>query len=220
MLSKIKEVDKTLLFFIICICLFGLIMVYSASYPLSSVKYDVSTYFFHRQWISFLIGLFAMSVGFFLPYKLYRQWNPLLVIGSILVLILVLTPWFGESRNNSQRWLELGPVTLQPAEFVKFTMVVYFASVYGKNKNCLLVLKRKFSPALAARYGIRAHTHAAGLGDCYFHRDSLFLYPALCRHQTASSARNSYGRYWRCHLFSGICTLPVGTCLILPGPIQ
>ncbi|MFP7170925.1 putative lipid II flippase FtsW [Terribacillus halophilus] len=147
-LSKIKEVDKTLLFFIICICLFGLIMVYSASYPLSSVKYDVSTYFSHRQWISFLIGLFAMSVGFFLPYKLYRQWNPLLVIGSILVLILVLTPWFGESRNNSQRWLELGPVTLQPAEFVKFTMVVYFASVYGKKQKLLTSFKEEVLPPL------------------------------------------------------------------------
>ncbi|MFS0559348.1 putative lipid II flippase FtsW [Terribacillus sp. 179-K 1B1 HS] len=148
MLSKIRELDKTLLFFIICICLFGLIMVYSASYPLSSVKYDVSTYFFHRQWISFLIGLFAMSGGFFLPYKLYRRWSPLLVIGSMLVLTLVLTPWFGEERNNSQRWLQVGPIVLQPAEFVKFTMVVYFASVYGKKQKILTSFKDEVLPPL------------------------------------------------------------------------
>lgn len=148
MLSKIKELDKTLLFLVICICLFGLIMVYSASYPLGSIKYNASNFFFHRQWISFLIGIVAMTMGFFLPYKLYQKWSPLLVIGSIILLILVLTPWFGEVRNNSQRWLQLGPFVLQPAEFVKFTMVVYFASVCGKKHKALTSFRKELLPPL------------------------------------------------------------------------
>ncbi|WP_366248198.1 putative lipid II flippase FtsW [Terribacillus aidingensis] len=148
MLSKLKELDKTLLFLITSISLFGLIMVYSASYSLGSIKYNVSNFFFHRQWISFLIGIFAMAIGFFLPYKLYQKWIPLLIIGSRLLLILVLTPWFGEVRNNSQRWLQIGSLVLQPAEFVKFTMVVYFASVYGKKEKTLTNFSKELLPPL------------------------------------------------------------------------
>jgi cell division protein FtsW len=147
-LEKVKNIDKTYLFFIICICVFGLIMVYSASYPLGSAKYNVSSYFFHKQRMSLFIGLFAMTIGFFLPYNLYRKWSPFLVLGSILMLLLVLTPWFGEMRNNSQRWLQIGPIVLQPAEFVKLTIVIYFASIFGKKGKTLSSFKNDVLPPL------------------------------------------------------------------------
>ncbi|SNZ02870.1 cell division-specific peptidoglycan biosynthesis regulator FtsW [Terribacillus aidingensis] len=148
MLGKVKKIDKTYLFFILCICLFGLIMVYSASYPLGSAKYNDSSYFFHNQRMSLFIGLFAMTIGFFLPYSLYRKWSPVLVLGSILMLILVLTPWFGEMRNSSQRWLQIGPIVLQPAEFVKLTIVIYFASIFGKRGKTLSNFNKDVLPPL------------------------------------------------------------------------
>ncbi len=148
MLEKVKNIDKTYLFFIICICVFGLIMVYSASYPLASAKYNASSYFFHKQRMSLIIGLFAMTIGFFLPYNLYRKWSPVLVLGSVLMLILVLTPWFGEMRNSSQRWLQIGPIVLQPAELVKLTIVIYFASIFGKRGKTLSSFKKDVLPPL------------------------------------------------------------------------
>ena len=54
---------------------------------------------------------------------------------ALLLLILVLVPGVGRAVNGSQRWLPLGPLTLQPSEFAKLALVVYLAGYMARREQ-------------------------------------------------------------------------------------
>ncbi|OUZ09848.1 putative lipid II flippase FtsW [Bacillus pumilus] len=147
-LSHLKRVDLVLVGTIAFLCLFGLLMVYSASYPLGEVKYEKGSYFFIKQWQWLLIGGFFFFIAALFPYQIYRKWIKWLVMLSLLCLILVLLPGIGVVKNNSQRWIQLGSLMLQPSEAVKLVMVIYFAYVYAKKQAYITSFKRGVMPPL------------------------------------------------------------------------
>jgi cell division protein FtsW len=61
-------------------------------------------------------------------YKFWRKFSFLIFIGSILLTAAVFIPHFGWSHGGAQRWIQLGPVSFQPVEFLKFGFVIYFAA--------------------------------------------------------------------------------------------
>ncbi len=76
------------------------------------------------------IGIIGALVLYHIDYKIYRKpivlWT---LVGIILLsLLLVLVPGIGKSVKGSQRWIGLGPVNLQPVEFVKVLIVVLFSA--------------------------------------------------------------------------------------------
>ncbi|MBT2655843.1 putative lipid II flippase FtsW [Bacillus sp. ISL-18] len=136
-IERIRKTDYLLVLTIICICFFGMLMVYSASYPYAAMNYDDPKYFFHKQFHSLCIGLVLMAITSVIPYRLYGRLSPILVVLSILALLMVLTPGVGVERNNSQRWLSAGPLIVQPTEAVKLAMIIYFAYIYSKKQDYL-----------------------------------------------------------------------------------
>lgn len=148
LLSHFKKVDRVLAGTIVFLCLFGLLMVYSASYPLGEVKYEKGSYFFIKQWQWLLIGGFFFFIAALFPYQIYRKWMKWLVMLSLLCLILVLIPGIGVVKNNSQRWIHLGSLMLQPSEAVKLVMVIYFAYVYAKKQAYITSFKKGVLPPL------------------------------------------------------------------------
>ena len=144
----IKHIDYWLVAVILALSLFGLVMVYSASYPLAMLHYDNDKHFLNRQWISLLIGLVMFTLAAIFPYQKLRVLTPALIIGSIFLLVLVLVPGIGVERNFSQRWLSIGPFMFQPSEAVKLTMILYFAHVYAKKQNYIDDFKNGVLPPL------------------------------------------------------------------------
>ena len=117
----------------------GLIMVFSASY--ASAYYDSSLavrnnplHYIQRQAIFALMGLAIMYGVSRFNYQHLRVLSLPMLLGSILLLILVLTP-LGVNINGAQRWLNLfivaGP-TYQPSEIAKVTIILYFAARLSK----------------------------------------------------------------------------------------
>ncbi|WP_301108219.1 putative lipid II flippase FtsW [Sporosarcina sp.] len=113
----------------------GLIFVQSAGSYWGEVHYQDSSPFFVKQGV-----YMAISLG--VAYALYR--SPLtsrprfwtyFYIGSILALIAVLIPGIGVVRNGSQSWIALGPISLQPAEFVKVALLGKLASSMKKDSR-------------------------------------------------------------------------------------
>lgn len=106
----------------------GIMMLSSASSDLGQIKFGDSYYYLKHQ---IFYGLSLGILGFFLASRFYyRRWEKLsvwLLAGTILLLILVFTP-LGFSAGGSKRWLALGPLTVQPAELLKFTFIVYLAA--------------------------------------------------------------------------------------------
>ncbi|MCY8266967.1 putative lipid II flippase FtsW [Bacillus haynesii] len=147
-LSHLKKLDYVLIASVLFLSTFGLLMVYSAGYPLGYMKYHDGSYFFMKQLQWLLIGLTFFSAVVFFPYKAYSKLIRFLVKLSFLLLILVLLPGIGMEKNNSQRWIQLGSLIIQPSEAVKLVMVIYFAYVYAKKQRYIADFGKGVMPPL------------------------------------------------------------------------
>ncbi len=146
--NKFRKIDYSLLISILLLAGFGVIMVYSASYPISYVHYGDANYFFSRQIQWLLIGLFFFSIAAILPYRLYGKLSPAFIFMSILLLIIILMPGIGVERNNSQRWIQLGGFVFQPTEPIKLFMIIYFAYFYSQKQAYINQFKKGVLPPL------------------------------------------------------------------------
>ena len=72
--------------------------------------------------ITLMMGMAMVPIWF---------WRNLAVVGYLLALaLLLLVEFIGVERNGSQRWLDLGPIDLQPSELMKIALVVLLAAYY------------------------------------------------------------------------------------------
>lgn len=130
---KIKNIK--IVIYMLVLCLFGLLMIYSASHYSALSRYGDSFYFVKKQLFGFLIGFAIFIFACFFDYhKLYkiRWW----IIGaSILLLVLVFIPFIGISSNGARRWVGIGPISIQSSEIAKFGFVIFSASYMSKNYN-------------------------------------------------------------------------------------
>lgn len=132
-----NKMDRVVLISVVVLILFGLIMVYgvSASEGLRDYK---DTYYYIRQQILWVILGFG-SMLFFANFN-YRRFKtistPLFFISAAL-LLMVLIPGLGISGGGAHRWLRIGFLTIQPAEIIKLTGVLYLATIFEKKVKTL-----------------------------------------------------------------------------------
>lgn len=120
-------VDKQLLataLFLLCL---GLVMVGSASTSIAEKNLNDAFYFFWRQFGYALVGLLSAALVLRISMEFWERAGIYLMLLSILLLLLVFMPGLGREVNGSQRWIMLGPVSVQVSEFVKLFVVVYLA---------------------------------------------------------------------------------------------
>ncbi|MEW6448395.1 MAG: stage V sporulation protein E [Bacillota bacterium] len=122
-----KPPDFILFLSVMVLLTIGVVMVSSASQYEALVRYHDTFYFFKRQLLYAVLGLFGMFCMLNYDYKNFRRWAFALLVISFLLLGLVLIPGVGHSSHGAQRWINLGPVTVQPSEIVKFGIVVFTA---------------------------------------------------------------------------------------------
>ncbi len=67
-------------------------------------------------------------------YKHFQKLTPLIVLVSFILLFLVLIIGTGREDVGADRWIRVGPVGLQPSEFVKLGLIVYLAHVYSRKQ--------------------------------------------------------------------------------------
>ena len=136
-MNYLKKIDYLLVLAVVFLCLFGLIMVFSASYPLAILDFNPPRYFFTKQLQFFGIGLVLFALTCIFPFRVYGKMSPIFVVLSIILLVAVLIPGIGVERNYSQRWLRIGSFILQPTEAVKLAMIIYFAYIYAKKQESI-----------------------------------------------------------------------------------
>src|SRR5699024_9552525 len=140
--------DYGLIAAILSLSVFGTIMVYSSRYTLSTLEFDHGHYYFMRQIIFLILGLFVFTVMSFISLKALGKLRHLLVFISIVLLVLVLIPGIGVVRNEAQRWLGIGPFIFQPSEIIKVFMIIYFSYVYAKKQPYIESFKKGVLPPL------------------------------------------------------------------------
>ena len=132
-----KGIDKVLLIAVILISVFGLVMIYSASFVWADYKFNDPYKFIKMQGVFFIIGLILLYFLSKIDYHLYyKHANKILIICGIL-LILVLIPGIGSVRNGSRSWFGIGSLGIQPSEFAKIGLIIYVAK-YLTNNNRIM----------------------------------------------------------------------------------
>ena len=127
-----KNIDYPLLIVVGILVIFGLIMVYDASVIQALKDFKDGTYYIRQQLIWVLIGLFSMFFFSSFDYKKFKSLAFPMLGFSLILLLAVFIPGLGVSGGGAHRWLRLGPLTLQPAEIIKLTSVIFLASIFEK----------------------------------------------------------------------------------------
>lgn len=128
-----NPVDFTLVITILLLLSLGLVMVLSASSPTSLQKYDNSYYLFLRQLFFALIGLAGMYFVSRIDYRIFQKFYKQAWWLSVILLLAVLV--IGDDSHGAKRWIDLGFTTVQPSEFVKFFMIIFYAGILVKDRD-------------------------------------------------------------------------------------
>lgn len=124
--------DLPLLVTVILLSLYGTVMVASAGYSFAELRYADAFYFIKRQAVWLSIGFLAMWCGAHTSIELVKKFSPA-AYGATLAL-LVLTLAIGMVGNGAQRWIAIGPVTIQPSEIAKLTVVLMLSRYFSDNE--------------------------------------------------------------------------------------
>ena len=131
--KAVKKQDYTLLIIVLFLVGFGLVTLYSTSAWNGQVKFDDAAYYFKKQLFATILGVAAMYMISCMDYHIFIK---LAIPGYIVSLALsgaVLL--VGDSYNGSKRWLSLGPLSFQPAEFAKLAVILFLAYMISSQKK-------------------------------------------------------------------------------------
>lgn len=129
------RLNHYLLSFVIVIALFGWIMVTTSSmtfaYDFYGSAYQVSI----KQFIHIILMFLMITLFGMIPIEKIKRSVPWLLLLSLTMLGLLYIPILGKQVNGSTRWLNLGPVSFEVSELVKWVMILYFAQYLDKQEN-------------------------------------------------------------------------------------
>jgi cell division protein FtsW len=116
----------------------GVTMVLSAG-SISSVVGWKGDAFHYGKWqtVYAVVGTAALFLAWRLPHTVWQRLAAPAVLAVIPLMVLALRPSSGTALYGASRWIDIGPVTVQPSEFMKFALVAFTAAVLTKKWNKL-----------------------------------------------------------------------------------
>lgn len=122
----IQNFDWGLLGITLLLAVFGFLTLYSAT---AMVSNDSHRLVYIKQIIWCCGGFVIMAMAFMINYKLLDRWSDIVYLLCILLLLGTLV--FGKFVAGSRRWLVLGPLSIQPSELAKITIIIVLAKYYS-----------------------------------------------------------------------------------------
>ncbi|MCK5912313.1 MAG: putative lipid II flippase FtsW [Desulfuromusa sp.] len=141
-----RNVDTTLLLLTVSLTCIGVVMVYSSSAIMAADKFHDGFYFLKRQLAYTVIGFVLMAVATYFNYQNWRKLAVISLLASIALLAMLFIPGFGVRVGGAMRWLRLPGLTIQPAELVKLTLVLYLAHSLTRKKEKVRSLLKGYLP--------------------------------------------------------------------------
>lgn len=126
---KPSKPDYYLLSFFAALVVVGLIALASASMVKSQEMFGQPYYFLKRQLLFCLAaGVPLAFFGYAVNYKFWRKVSIFAYAATIIFLLLIFLPGLGIVSGGAMRWLHLGPISFQPSEFAKLSLIIYLAA--------------------------------------------------------------------------------------------
>src|SRR3989344_2912056 len=115
---------------------FGLIVLFSTSVPLSQQNFGESYYYFKHQIIYGLgVGILLFFIFRTIGYRRLRIFALPFFVVSLGLLALVFIPQLSYSAGGARSWLAIGGFSFQPSELAKLALILYLAFWLDKNKQ-------------------------------------------------------------------------------------
>ncbi|WP_134439285.1 FtsW/RodA/SpoVE family cell cycle protein [Methylacidiphilum caldifontis] len=126
--------DWFLFLIVLALSLFGIAVVYSATYSSSSAEFRNAPF---SQFLWLLIGLVIFFIVSFLDYHFIVKWSWIFFLLTIPPLILVLL--IGQTVNGAKSWLRFGGFGIEPAELSKLAFILFGSFWIDRFKNRQLI---------------------------------------------------------------------------------
>ena len=154
MVEKSKNPDYILMATTILLLIFGIIVLASASTPISQSKFGSSYYLLRHQLLIALVpGILVMILLFKIPLNFFKKKASLFLLINLILMMLVFLPQIGMKVGKAARWISIGSLSFQPSEILKLVFVLYLASwLETRNKKTSLssTFRKNFSENLIA----------------------------------------------------------------------
>lgn len=141
---------------VLVLMLVGLLMSFSASIVDAAQDGDAFATF-RRQALWAAIGLPLLAIVASIDHRVWRQLAWPMLIVSLLGLVVVLVPGIGVEEYGSRRWIDIGPLVVQPSEGVKLALLLWIADVLERkrpNDGSLQRTEHLLVPALPAFFAV------------------------------------------------------------------
>ncbi len=135
MSSQNMQSDRPLLIAVIFLVVIGVMAIFSASAPKCIEMGLNPARFLVQQIFGIIVGVVGLRFLSNFHYKKLAQYTP--AIAWTVVGMLLLVKFAGVTVNGAQRWINIGPMSLQPSEFAKPAVVLLLAGVFSKDVNLL-----------------------------------------------------------------------------------
>jgi cell division protein FtsW len=110
----------------------GLIILFSASYPVADVRQGDGLYYFKRQILWAIASLILFNIIVNLPLRKILGVSHWFLIFFLMLIFMTLIPGLGKKAFDAARWIAIGPIPLQPSELIKPFLVLQSATLFGQ----------------------------------------------------------------------------------------
>lgn len=130
----IKHFDYSLLFAVLCLCSFGLLIIYSTTH-MESMNEENSIFLVKRQIFFIILGLALCLLIALIDYHEVEKIAILIYFLAIIALTYVIL--FGKIAGGSRRWIVIAGFDFQPAEFAKIALICFLADFLSRKRDQL-----------------------------------------------------------------------------------
>ena len=132
--APIRHLDPTLLLVTLMLAAYGAVMVFAATVHRQEEAGLDPQLFLKRQIAYIVAGVLVLAFIAFFDYRHLRAFAPIVYGGTVILLILVLTP-LGDASKGAQRWINFGAFQMQPSELAKVVVIVTIAAYLAERKG-------------------------------------------------------------------------------------
>ncbi len=136
-----KRCDRLFAILVTLLSIYGSIMVFTAGYAYAAFRYDDGLYFIKRQSVWLIIGIITLISVSKIDIDILKKHTEKAYIATLILLVLTLI--IGFVGNGAQRWISIGPLTIQPSEIAKLTMTMMLAKYFSSNPNVIELKDKK-----------------------------------------------------------------------------
>ncbi len=130
-----RKERRFIFFTLLALTLFGTLMIYEASSLTAYRTTGDAAYFFKKQFIFLIIGLFLFFLTLLIDLDFLRKHSKEFLLTTIFILLVLLV--IGKKAGGAKRWFHLFGLNLQPSEFLKIFFLVYCIDYIVKRKSLI-----------------------------------------------------------------------------------